>query len=369
MTVYLVAILLTAIISTKGSRRRRCIVTEDGKEVYSWSNIYTIAILIVWCSVFAFREISIGSDTPGYHHYYTEIIRNNISYVAFIDRQRDLLFASLEYVCARIFNGDWVCFQFVVALITYLPVISIVKKYSTHVTASLLFFIFTLQFYSGFNGMRQGIATSLVIYAYYNFLLEKKFVKYAILSMLAFGIHSSVLLATPFLVMSFWGVKSNIVKWSSAALVFLYVFINQLWPLVISFFMAVGQTKMAHDYVELPTDDGSGILRFIVSILPFILGYLFKNRLGNKYDKFDNELAIALYSGMFMLLSMRFWIFARVGSYFSGCLILLLPKFKDVFFQKQLGLAFLLMLYFAFMVAMLLHGEGGYYPYMLYFEP
>lgn len=367
MTVYLIAIFLTAIISIEGNKQRICVVKKDGKEVYSWSNIYTIAILLVWCSVFAFRGISIGSDTPGYHHYYTEIVRNNISYDVFIEGQRDLLFASLEYVCAKIFNGNWICFQFVVALITYLPVINVIKKNSPHVIASFLFFIFTFQFYSGFNGMRQGIATSFVMYAYYNFLLEKKYVKYVILSVIAFGFHSSVLLATPFLFMSLRGLKSIIVKWSSIVLVLLFVFINQFWPMIINFLMSVGQTKMAYDYAELPIGAGSGALRLLVSMAPFILGYLFRDGLREKYDKFDNELVLALYSGIFMLLSMRYWIFARVSSYFSLGLTLLLPKFKDVFFQKQLGLSILIILYFAYMVVMLLHGEGGYYPYTFYF--
>lgn len=47
MTVYLVAILLTAIISSVGSGRRSYTITENDRKIYYWSNLYTIAILIV----------------------------------------------------------------------------------------------------------------------------------------------------------------------------------------------------------------------------------------------------------------------------------------------------------------------------------
>lgn len=366
MTVYLVAILLTAIISSVGSGQRSYTITENGRKIYYWSNLYTIAILIVWCFVFAFRGLSVGSDTSGYYAVYCRIFSENMSYSNFITYERDVFFATLTFFCAKFFQGNWIWFQVVVAILTYLPIISVVKKNSNDVTTSLLLFIFTLQFYSGFNGMRQGIAMSFVVYAYFNYLLEKKYLKFAILILVAFSVHSSVILVVPFLLFSLCGFSSKIVRWSAAAIVVLYLFMWQIWPYIIQFFTAIGQEKMANDYAETGTGHGSGLLRVIVAMLPFVLGFFYKNILREKYKNIDVELAMVLYSALFMLLSMRYWIFARVSSYFCGSLVIFIPKLIDIFTDRCIGKVFILILYFSYMVALLLHGDGAYYPYTFF---
>lgn len=104
MTVYLVAILLTAIISSVGSGRRSYTITENDRKIYYWSNLYTIAILIVWCFVFAYRGLSVGSDTSGYYAVYRRIFSDNMTYSNFITYERDVFFATLEFFCAKFFS-------------------------------------------------------------------------------------------------------------------------------------------------------------------------------------------------------------------------------------------------------------------------
>ena len=366
MSVYLLAIALTAVFSAVGSRRRYISVNMNGQEEYSWSSMYSLLILIVWCSVFAFRAITVGTDAPGYYRTFISIWNNNLSYSQFTAYQRDWLFNYLEFFSAKLSHGNWFFFQFVVALLIYAPVIHVIRKYSRDVTSSLLLYIFILRFYSGYNGMRQAIAASVVIYAYYDFLLKKDYKKFILLMIGAFGFHSSVLLAVPFLLISTLDLKNRLVRWSSLSLIVLYIFVWQIWPFIIRFFEIIGQAKMAADYAEVAVDNGSGLLRFIVAILPFLLGYLYRNTLYAEYDRVDNELILSLFAGLFMLLSMRYWIFARAGEYFAIGQVMLLPKLKSSFSSKGLGGGLILSLYFAYMVAMLLHGEGFYYPYSFF---
>lgn len=366
MTIYLVAIVLTAIIGAAGSQNRSVKANLNGTEEYSWSRIYSALILIVWCSVFAFRATTVGTDAPGYYRTFTSIWDNNLSYSQFTAYQRDWLFNYLEFFSAKISRGNWFFFQFVVALLIYTPVIHVARKYSSDVTSSLLLFIFMLRFFSGYNGMRQAIAASVVIYAYYDFLLEKKYKQFVVFMLCAFGFHSSVLLAIPFILISTLDLRNRIVRWSSISLIVLFAFVWQIWPFIIRFFVMIGQTKMAADYAEVTTDNGSGMLRCVVAILPFLFGYLYRNTLYAEYDRVDNELILSLFAGLFMLLSMRYWIFARVGEYFAIGQVMLLPKLKSAFSSKGLGGGVILCLYFAYMVAMLLHGEGHYYPYTFF---
>lgn len=366
MTVYLMAITLTAIICAMGSRSRYVTVNLNGQEEYSWSSIYSVLLLLVWCSVFAFRAVTVGTDAPGYYRTYMSIWNNNLTYSQFTAYQRDWLFNYLEFFCAKLSHGNWFFFQFIVAILTYGPFVLAAKRKSTDVASSLLLFIFTMLFFSGFNGMRQAIAESIVFYAYYDSLLERKYIKFAILILCAFGFHSSVLLALPFLLVSTLGLKNRFVRWSAVALVILYAFVWQIWPYIIQFFEMIGQHKMAADYAEVAIDKGSGLLRFVVAILPFFVGLWFKDRLMDEYDIVENELILCLFAGLFSLLSMRYWIFARVGGYFAIGRVMFLPKLKSVFSPRSLGGAVILCLYFAYMVAMLLHGEGHYYPYTFF---
>lgn len=366
MAIYLLAIALTAILGTAGSRSRYVRVNSIGQEEYFWSNIYSLLILIVWCTVFTFRALTVGTDAAGYHYYYQRLWHDNQSFAQFVVYQRDWLFSYLEYFCAKLSHGNWFFFQFIVSVLIYAPVIHIVKKYSSDVSLSLLLYVFTLRFFTGYNGMRQAVAASIVLFAYYDFLLEKKYIKFIFLMICAFGFHSSVLLALPFILISTLDLRNRIVRWSSLSLVVLYIFVWQIWPFIIRFFEMIGQAKMAADYAEVATDNGSGLLRFVVAILPFIFGYLYRNTLYAEYDRVDNELILSLFAGLFMLLSMRYWIFARVGEYFAIGSVMLLPKLKSGFSSKSLGGGIILFLYFAYMVAMLLHGEGQFYPYAFF---
>ena len=363
MRVYLAVIFITLILGVITANLRE---SDRLAGKYLTASVIPIAmILIVWVYVFAFRDLTIGSDTNGYYYFYHEIIPEKISLKEFIDTQRDWLFSILEYVCARLFHGSWLGFQIVVALLIYIPIIAVVVDKSANITASLLLFIFTLAYFSGFNGMRQAIACSLIFYAYYQKFLRKKYLSYAMILLLAFGFHSSVIFVLPVHILSGLNYKSWIVRISSLLMLVLYFSIYQLWPRIIRFLQAIGQTKMAQDYQKLPVGQGSGFLRLLVVIIPVILGIIYRTRVEGRYYKSDGELILCLYGALFMLLSTRYWIFARVSSYFSLSQIMYLPKLDCIFTEdnQKLGIFFILLLFFLYMIALLIHGDGGYYPY------
>lgn len=366
MTIYIIAVILTAILAAIGSQNRQSEIGPDGTVRYAWSPLFTIPILLVWCFVFSFRSIYVGTDTPGYYRVYLEIWERGMTYAEFSGRYRDWLFGLLEYACCRLSHGNWIVFQLVVSALIYLPVICVAKKYASDVGGTLLIYMFTLQFFSGFNGMRQSLAVSFLVFSYYYFLRERKYLQFAVGTLIAFGFHSSVLLVIPLLLISTLGFQSRVVRWSALGLIVLYIFVWRLWPVIIRFLELIGQSKMAADYAEVSREKGSGFLRFVVAMVPFTVGFVFQDRLKEYYDNVDVELAVALFSGLFMLLSMRYWIFARVASYFSCCTAVFTPKLKNVFASDVLGRAAIIGLYFLYMIAILRHGEGGYYPYYFF---
>ena len=368
MTVYLIAIFLTMLVGYIGNQHRYEVAAEEGSiKHYSWGAIYTLLILLIWCFVFTYRNIHVGTDGPSYYRIYSGIRNAGYSFSQYVTIRRDYLFSAVEYLCSKVSGGNWFFYQFTVSLLIYWPIIHVAKRYSYDTQMSLLLFIFTFRFFNGYNGMRQEIAASIVALAYYDFLLDRKYFKSVVLLAIAFGFHSSTLIAIPFLFLSTRDLHSKAVKWTGFGLFVFYLVIWQIWPLIIRLLSVMGQAKMAADYAEVSQDKGSGFLRFVVAILPFLIGYMYRERLRQEHDElFDHELVMCLFSGLFMLLSIRYWIFARVAEFFVVGQIMLVPKLNSVF--RGQGKVAILLLYFAYMIALLLHGDGHYYPYSFFWS-
>lgn len=369
MTVYFLTILFTAVFGIIASNRRMVRILQNGKEEYYTKSIIILFILATWVAVFACRGISVGADTSGYIYYFNDIIPSAISLTEFLSNQRDRLFGFLEYLCCRMFHGSWICFQIIVAILTYAPILKVLKNKADYLTSSLLLFFFTTSFFCGFNGMRQAIAMSISFYAYYTYFLEKKYIRYAFLLLIALGFHSSVLFVIPIHILSKFEIKGGVIKFAVIFILILFLFIWQIWPFIINFLESIGQIKMATDYAVVAKNEGSSFLRFIVAFVPVGIGYIYKEKLEEQFSNVNNELILCLFGALFMLLSIRFWIFARVAAYFLLSQILFIPKLYNVFSKdsQKVGGAIILLLYFAYMVLLLIHGEGDYYPYYFIF--
>lgn len=320
-------------------------------------------ILLSWVLVYSLRG-SVGSDTLLYRSSYESIGWFGQSLDEFVGQQRDILFSYIQYFSYKIFDGSWSGFLSVSALLTYVPVIAVLAKRSSYFLTSVLLFIFTLNFYFGFNGMRQAIAISITFYAYYELLKEKKYIKYFFAIALAFGFHSTAVFVLPFHFLSLKPLKSLTIKITTAGLLFSFVFLWNVWDLLIVFFDNIGQSKLASDYANVVAN-GSGLLRVFVFILPIIIGYIYHNQISDKYGSIDSELILMGIAAIFMLFSTKYWIFSRIALYFSIVTILFVPKLEVIFDDnsKRLGMFIILVLYFAYMIILLLYGEGGYYPY------
>jgi hypothetical protein len=229
----------------------------------------------------------------------------------------------------------------------------------------VLLYIFTLEIYSGFNGMRQAIAVGFCFLAYYYYLEENQYIPYAIVMALAFGFHATALFAVPFHFLSRLKLESVTLRTTVGALIVSFLALWNIWSYLISFLDFIGQTKLANDYANVATD-GSGYTRMFVYLLPVVIAIWKKDLLREKYgEEVDGEIILLLFSAIFMLFSTKYWLFARVASYFAISTILFVPKLECIFSKesKKLGNMMILALYFCYMVALLLHGEGGYYPY------
>ena len=353
MTVYAVNIIVTAVI---------CALTDYFQK--RWTKKFSLFLLLVlWSTIYAFRY-RVGTDWGTYYRSYALILPQFSTAALFLATQRDSLFGALELIVHDLSNGSWIVFQYTTAVLTYLPVLLVIERKSNKTFIPCLLYIFTMSFYGGFNGMRQGIACAIAFVAYYFFFLDRKYWMYGVMMLISFHFHSSVLFLIPFHLLSKRNLDSKIVWAVAFLMIVLFFVLDTVWPMFIFFLRLIGQTKMANDYSELGTE-GSSLIRACVYIVPVLIGViLHKRRRMNDYI-FESETILLLFSSIFMLYSMRFWIFARVSGLMSLSTILYVPKLCDFLTKhsRPVGVAIVLTLYFCFMLLLLLHGEGHYYPY------
>lgn len=354
MVVYFSMILFTFLVGSLKTNNSR-------KFKISWLQL--IVLLAVWVFIYAFRY-NTGTDFSGYYYMFKRMGIVSQTFAEYMSTKRDFLFYALQYFVYHYFNGSWIVFSVIIGVLTYLPILLVLKKESNSFGFSILLYIFTLNYFSGFNGIRQGVAISIIFWAYSTFFKENKYIPYFIAMIIAFGFHSTVIFVIPFHFLAKKKINSKIFKIVVAMLLFTYAFLWGLWGYLIKFLETIGQDKLAEDYASAMAN-GSSSLRMIVYILPAIIAIIFYKTLKEKHEDIDSEIMLVLLAGIFMLFSMKYWLFARIAIYFHIFSILLIPKLECIFTKnsKRLGMMLIGGLYFVYMCAMLLHGDGGCLPY------
>ena len=363
MTAYLILCVLTLMWAKYAEHTPSKTRLNNGEVRIRPSAFFAALVFLSWAAIYALRY-RVGTDFGTYYRSYARITNNNESLSDFLDKQRDMLFGYIEYFCARLSGGNWLFFAFICAALTYLPVIITIRRKSDSFTASALLFLFTMQYYAGFNGTRQAIAVSLTFFAYYCCLKERKYFWYIVVVALAFGFHSTALIVLPIHLLSLKNLRSPLVKITIALLLLSFIFLGSVWKYVISFMEKIGQSKLASDYETL-SGSGSSVLRLIVATIPPIVGVIFQDQLKNTYRHTDSEVILLLIAAVFTLFSLNTWLFSRIAQYFNMALIMFLPKLPSLFKEKSRPMAMVIMLalYLGYMCAMLLHGDGQLLPY------
>ena len=356
MVVYISMTVLTLIFGYFFTHNKK--PTESNKSL----NLEIWTVLIVWVLVYSLRYMT-GTDFGGYLRSFN--LASRTDYSSYMTNTRDFAFYSLTYFLSKLFNGNFIAYEMVLAILSYLPILIVCREESEDYTFSALLFIFIMNFYNPFNGVRQGIAVSLLFYAHYMLFKRKKYIKYIIMVIIAFGFHSTVLFVVPLFLLSSLKVNNKFLWIVIGGITASFFALNSLWGNIIKLFEATGQEKLANDYASI-TLEGSSFTRFLVSVLPVVVGLVFYKKLKETRDDIDSDIILSLFAAIFMLFSMKTWIFARISYYFSSAPIILISKIPHMFNKEKNKYAIailIVVLYFAYMVALLLHGEGNYLPY------
>lgn len=242
-----------------------------------------------------------------------------------------------------------------------------IKNYSDNYWMSMVLYILTMNYYGSYNGIIQWMASG-ILFLGYRYLVKKELKKYLITILIATMFHSTALLGIPlyFVVNRKFKTKSNVV------LVFIFILATIFLSSYLDNVLALLEDTSYSNYSEVWfTEDGRSAnpLRFVVSAVPFIIGWIYYDKLKDLRLDVDILLNFSLLNSMFYLLGLRNYIFIRFAIYTDIYNVFLIPLFIKLFKnnERKLVLYVILACYFLYMY-LLLPRDSNLLPYQTIFS-
>ncbi|MDZ4177764.1 MAG: EpsG family protein [Coriobacteriia bacterium] len=160
---------------------------------------------VQWIALSGLRHVSVGADTLQYKAHFDRVLY--ISWNELLGRAWGTYFGPLElkdpgyaiFVKAmQLVSHDYQVFLILIAMVFTIPLGVFIYRYSTDPLLSFL--IYSTLFYSFFaiTGIRQTVATALVVLIGYHFIEKRRLVPFLLLAAAAFTIHASSVGFVPF---------------------------------------------------------------------------------------------------------------------------------------------------------------------------
>ena len=189
-------------------------------------NRKSVYLPIIILSLFAgIRSYKVGTDSENYVQYFVnDINMYNYSFNKDIEYGYQLI----EYSLLN-FTHNYFWLFFITAIFFISCYLYIIKKYSVDYWFSIFFFLTLGTYTFFFNGLRQGLAMAITALAL-PFLLDKKFIKFFLVVLLASAFHKTALFVLPF----YFIVNSNI---------------KVIYKVIFSFLTSLAVSKFLVNYV------------------------------------------------------------------------------------------------------------------------
>lgn len=314
------------------------------QERYKKAYINPLFWIIIFFLLFPYVvRYYVGTDFDAYYFFYEW--HTSLSYDEIFDK-RDFGYYLLERINYKISNGNWYYHCAVIGLMVYVPVLYYYCNYSNNLFYSLMIYIFFMQYFVAYNGVRQALAGSMILLGIM-FFNEKKIVKGIILFAIAYTFHSTVLIIIPLCILSLLNYKNKILSFIKVAMLFSVVILQNIWGKIIELLEDAGQDKLASDYadVDLSGEKGANILRIAVYLVPVFIVFIFGKRILEQIDSnpiYSPYVSNAMnfifnavqFSAIFMIASSKYWIFARIAVYFAIFIPILLSYTYSIFQKK-----------------------------------
>lgn len=245
----------------------------------TYNRMYKLTMLWFICvSGFAYN---VGSDIPAYMTEYehaswsnlmslTEMLENN--------ERRMPAWTLLVTLCHSIF-ANFVLLKFVTAAFCNWVFFRFIKKHSQYPFISVLLYAVMIYLHMNFNALRQMVSVAVFLYGY-EYLTERKWMKYYLCVLIAYMFHSSALLCFILPLFSFLKItrKTIIILSSLIILASTFFYVSDVNGILQSFFFVYGGDMSAdiqQAAITYLTDDAVSNLNVNGLILIFMYTLLY----------------------------------------------------------------------------------------------
>lgn len=297
----------------------------------------SIIVCIIFIIQAGFRDyMHQMNDTINYYHSYTRLIDVNLSdlWDSFALTSQDYNSRDPGYKIfvklSQLISTNFQFYLVLVACIISIPISHILYKYCTSLSGILIAACLYEALFANFfeTGIRQTIAMGLTFIAL-EFYENKRYILCALLSYIAFTIHTTALIFLPvYVLLRFYNTKRILV----AAILSMPIFMVYAKQIL----FAVGEGTIMSEYTSLMTTDNKGTPVFSAMVVgAVLLTYIYGNRIKENYTYF-NLMFVTMACAIMMVPAT--WInsnFLRLDLYFLVFLMPLLSVFVETFTQNR----------------------------------
>lgn len=307
--------------------------------------IYCIICSIQWILISGLRDYSVGADTWTYHTAFYRVqsmpwrtvILNCWNYLFKGLKTKDPGYNLLQKIF-QIFSDDYRMWLFFIAIVFTGLMARWIYRYSSMPDVS--FVIYSILFYSFFaiTGHRQTLATALIVFLGYELAKKRQFLKFAIVSFIAFMLHKSSLVFILYYVIAAINFTPICFVLIFASTVIIGVLGSRLYAPIA---LALG---FGEDQIEYSVG-GAGTYATVLLLLCFIAFCMYpwinQKRVDAKY--LYNLLFLTMVSTVLVYHNQNFM---RIQQYYSMVIMLIIPEIIRAFDKNYRVFAYLFVVIF-----------------------
>ena len=279
-----------------------------GKREYRWrwgAAIMLVLPYIIWAGN---RSSSLGADTGAYMAMYSELPSSILGIGSYLTSvTKDKGFTILSIIIKSVLGDSTLIFFSLIAIFQMICMVRIFRKYSDSYWISIFLFVVSTDYTSWMlNGMRQFIAVTM-IFACFDWIVEKNYVPLICVILLASTIHGSALLMLPIIFVvqgEAWNKKTILVIIVAMIII---TYIDQFTPLLDNMLAETQYSDMITNEIWT-NDNGTNAIRVLVYSVPALMSFV-----GRKYVKAANNQMINVCVNC-SIITMALYLVAMVSS-------------------------------------------------------
>lgn len=273
----------------------------------------------------------------------------------------NFLFEFLQY-WIRASGGGSEVFIMITAILTLVPVLLTFRKYAPDFLLAVFFYFTTGTYFITMNGIRQFVATGIILMATKYLFSAKKtdFFKFLAFVIVAYFFHTSALILIPIYFVcrrKAWSPSTFLILVAAfAALIFISLFL----PSFLNILEESSYSQYNNGWFTEGTEGGANILRVLFQALPMILSAVYYKELKKYGPVTDILINISVVHFAIFLISLYNWIFARFSFYTYTYVAILLSLIFSTVLKDSRRTSIKFVLYIAFMFFFFRDASGAY---------